>query len=167
MHAHPRLDGVADIETSAARAAPALLPDVATLVVLFVLVERLIGRDRQVTVLELQIHIFLFKARKVNVELKLIFRLADIGLHHVLRVLTIEGIASLRHGHHFKRICEEIIKQTFTKNAGQHKTFLLVLTACRGGFQPARRLLLLPDDIFFSFPGSFLSLSLGTASVYT
>ena len=55
---------------------------------------------------------------------------------------------------------EEIIKQTFTKNAGQHKTFLLVLTACRGGFQPARRLLLLPDDIFFSFPGNFLSFSL-------
>ena len=68
-------------------------------------------------------HLVLLEARQVDVQLIRAIHLADVGLHQVLCVLAVQGIASLRH-HHAERITEEIIKQVLTKNAGQHKSYL-------------------------------------------
>src|SRR5699024_4264617 len=43
---------------------------------------------------------------------------------HMLGMLAVERIAATPSGEHGKIITEQIIKQVFTKNAGQHKSFL-------------------------------------------
>ena len=116
------LDALTHIEAAAHRTGVALLTDVAALLVLLVLVQTLSGVDGQITVLQLHLDLVLLKAGQVNVHQIGILRLADIGLHHVLGVLAIQGVVDA--GHHTKSVIEHIIEQILTKNAGQHKSFL-------------------------------------------
>ena len=62
--------------------------------------------------------------RQIHVQLIAVLGLPHVGLHQVLGVLAIQRIAAAPHGEAHKVIVKEIIKQTFTKHAGQHKSFL-------------------------------------------
>ena len=76
------------------------------------------------------------EAGQIDRQLIAVFLLPDIGLHQILGVLAIQGAAALRDVHHAKGIVKEIIKQIFSKNAGQHKSFLHsnLLCSLRRGF---------------------------------
>src|SRR5699024_781291 len=114
---------LADKEAAAAAAGPALAAQVAALVLLravllFAAVEALLGGDGQITVLEVELHLVLLKARQVNVELVGAVLLADIGLHDMRRALAVQRIARAEHGSR-KHVIKKFVEKIFTKKSGQ------------------------------------------------
>ena len=88
---------VTDIEAAAHGAGVTLLAQELALLIGLVLVQTLGSADRQVTVLQIDRHFILLEARQVHVQLVRAVQFADIGLHQISGVLTIQLIADLRH----------------------------------------------------------------------
>ena len=140
-----------DIEAAAARTGVTLLTDVLTLLLRLFLVQTLCGLNGEITVLQLQIHFVLLEARQVDVKLIGVLGLTDVGLHEVLAMLAVQGVEAARH-YHIKRIREEIIKQIFTIDAGQHKSYLQSLRPPPGETPVQPGLYYVPNVVVVLFP---------------
>ena len=92
-------------------------------VILLTLLTALISRDGEIAVLQMSLHIVLIKARQVDGDAVCIFLFLHIGLHQVLGPLAIKRILCAPKVV-VKGVSKELIKQIFTKNTGQHKSFL-------------------------------------------
>ena len=127
---------IAHVEAAAHGTGVTLPADVAALLVLLILIKTLCGLNSQVAIAQVNADLVFLEAGQIDRQLIAVFLLPDIGLHQILGVLAIQGAAALRDVHHAKGIVKEIIKQIFSKNAGQHKSFLHsnLLCSLRRGF---------------------------------
>ena len=148
---------IAHVETTCAGAGEGFAPQIATILILFVIAVAAHCLNGQVAVVQIHLNVFLLAARQVNRYFVAVVRLFDIGLHHVCTALT-KGITSLTVHHTFQcsvipeRI-EEIIEQVFMENSRhKHKSFLQSRRSGRGKKSEA--------SIQKGFPGSLAALLL-------
>ena len=106
---------IAHIEAAAANAGIAFLTQYATLLILFVLIQTLLGADGQITIVYVQLNFFLIEARQFNRQFIFVFIFTNIGLHQVACALAKQRIALAK-----EIVIKEFIHHIFTKNARQH-----------------------------------------------
>ena len=120
---------------------------------LLVPVKAFCGADGKIAVLYVHMELIFLEAGHVHVNLESLVQLTHIGLHKISSVLAVQRVAALVCGHHAEGFVKEFIKQIFTKNHRQHKSFLHSnrLVAVREA--PRVGELLLPALCLFRRPG--------------
>ena len=96
----------------------ALLTEHLALLALVVLLERLLRRDGQITVVQFQMNFVLLEAGQVDVHFIAVLQLLDIRLHHVLRVFAVQRMINVAKA--AEEAAVEVIKnvhQIFTENS--------------------------------------------------
>ena len=92
---------IAHVETARAGAGEGFVPQIAALLILFVIAVATHCLNGQVAVVQIHLNVFLLAAGQVNSYFVAVVRLFDIGLHHVCTALT-KGITSLTVHHTFQ-----------------------------------------------------------------
>ena len=106
------------IEAALHDARIALLTEHLAFLVFFVLLQRFLGGDGQITVIEFKVNFVLLEARQINVHLIALIRFLDIGLHDVLCVFAVQRAVNITEA--TEEITVEIIKnihQVLTENS--------------------------------------------------
>ena len=111
-----RFDVFADIETPAAFTCIAFTTDILAFLVLFTVIGRLGGADRQITLVQFDLDIFFLEARQIDIQFIGFFQFTDIGFHQIFCIGAEYLRIACKGRNQRKGIIEHIIKQFFTKD---------------------------------------------------